>query len=187
MRIQSAVLVAALFSIAAVHAEEGMKTTPIRAVAVESTVSGEVTVVNADTRMLTIRKGDGVFEVLHAPPEVKRLADIKIGDKLTLTESTSALIELEQGRDAGSMGMTAKTNVQRDSGSAPGGSITDHMTLYGQILAVDQGAGTVTVKGANSTKTFEVADKSLLATLNVKKGDGVVVTIRNEISGQIQR
>jgi hypothetical protein len=187
MRIQSAVLAAALFSLAPVHAEEGMKVTPIKAIAVDSEVSGEVTVVNTDTRMLTIRKADGVFEVLHAPPEVKRLDEIKIGDKLTLTKSASALIALEQGRDAGSMGMMATTDVQRESGSTPSGSITDDITLYGQIVGVDQGAGTVTVKGANSTETYQVEDKSLLTTLNVKKGDGVVVTIRNEISGEISR
>jgi hypothetical protein len=187
MRMQTAVFAAALLSLTAVQAEETTTITPIKAIAVESEVSGEVTIVNTETRMLTIRKDDGVFEVLHAPPEVERLDEIKIGDKLTLTKSTAALIELEQGRDAGGMGTIAKTEVQRDTGSTPGGTITDSATLYGQIVGVDKGAGTVTITGANRTETYTVADKSLLTELNVKKGDGVIVTIRNEISGQIKR
>lgn len=187
MRMQTAAIAAAFFSLAAVHAKEITTVTPIAAVAVESEVSGEVTVVNTESRMLTIRKDDGVFEILHAPPEVKRLDEIKIGERLTLTQSTSTVVALEQGRDAGSMGAIAKTEVQRASGSVPAGTISDKVVLYGEILGVDTSAGTVTVMDTNGTGTYQVADKSLLTKLHVKKGDGVIVTTRNEISGQIKR
>lgn len=187
MRLQSALLPAALLSLSSVIAQATTAITPIEAIAVQSEVSGEVTVVNTETRMLTIRRPGGVFEVLHAPPEVERLKEVRIGDNLTLTKSTSALIELEQERDAGAMGTFARTDVQRDAGATPGGTITDKVTVYGQIVGVDKGAGTVTIRGANSTETYKVADKSRLTTLSVKPGDGVIVTIRNEISGQIKR
>ena len=178
---------AALFTLSPVLSEATTTITPIKAMIAESEVSGEVTVVNTETRMLTIRKADGVFEVLHAPPEVKRLGEVKIGDKLTVTKTTAALIELEQGRDAGAMGAIAETDVQRGTGSAPSGTITDDVTLFGQIVGVDADAGTVTVKGSNSTQTFQVEDKSLLTELNVKKGDGVIVRMRSEITGEISR
>ncbi len=113
---------AVLFALSPLLSEATTKITPIKAMTAESEVSGEVTVVNTETRMLTIRKPDGVFEVLHAPPEVKRLDEVKIGDKLTLTKTVSALIELEQGRDAGAMGAIAETDVQRATGSTPGGT-----------------------------------------------------------------
>jgi hypothetical protein len=61
------------------------------------------------------------------------------------------------------------------------------VTLFGQIVGVDADAGTVTVKGSNSTQTFQVEDKSLLTELNVKKGDGVIVRMRSEITGEISR
>jgi hypothetical protein len=176
-----------VFGLAPTFVAATTEITPLKAIAAESEVSGEVTVVNTESRMLTIRKPDGVFEVLHAPPEVERLADIKIGDKLTVTKAVMAVIELEQGRDAGAMGMMADTQVQRDAGSAPGGSITDTVTIFGQVVGVDRGAGTVTIKGPNSTETFEVEDKARLTELNVKQGDGVIVRMRNVISGQIKR
>ena len=190
MRSQSHILSAAaavLFALSPLLSGATTKITPIKAMTAASEVSGEVTVVNTETRMLTIRKPDGVFEVLHAPPEVKRLDEVKIGDKLTLTKTVSALIELEQGRDAGAMGAIAETDVQRATGSTPGGTITDEMTLFGQIVGVDSAAGTVTIKGSNSTETFQVEDKSLLTELNVKQGDGVIVRMRNQITGEIAR
>jgi hypothetical protein len=133
--------------------------------------------------MLTIRKADGTFEVIHAPSEVERLDRVRIGNRLRLTEITTAVIELQRGRDAGSMGVIGSTEVDRCPGNRPAGAITDSLTLYGQIVAVNQGAGTVTVRGANETRTFELEDKGLLGALKV--GDGVVVRIRNVISGQV--
>ena len=164
-------------------AETGLATQPIKAIAVTSQLEGEVTVVNPETRMLTIRKADGTFEVLHAPPEVERLDRIRIGNRVRLTEVTTAVIELQRGRDAGSMGVIGSTQVDRSPGARPAGSIRDSLTLYGQIVAVNPGAGTVTVRGANETRTFELEDKQFVSGLKV--GDGVVVRIRNVISGQV--
>jgi hypothetical protein len=179
--------VATLLMVASTAVLAGIEVTQIRAVAEESEVSGEVTVVNPETRLLTVRTADGRFEVVQAPPEVERLSDIKIGDQLKIDIISVAIIELQQGRDAGAMGMVAETDVERDAGSKPSGMIMDSMTLYGQITDVDLGAGEVTIRGAETTETYEVEDKSLLTKLDVKKGDGVVVRIRNLISGEVQR
>lgn len=82
------------------------------------------------------------------------------------------------------MGAIGSTEVDRSPGSRPAGSITDSLTLYGQIVAVNPGAGTVTVRGAKETRTFELEeDKQFVGGL--KLGDGVVVRIRNVISGQV--
>ena len=104
----------------------------------------KATVVNPKTRMLTVRTADGSFEVLHIPPEAERLSEIKIGDQLTVDVTSIVLIELEQGRDAGAMGLVAETAVERDSGPNPSGMIMDSVTLYGAIVDVDRDAGLVT-------------------------------------------
>ncbi len=85
-------------------AQVDLTTEPVVAEAMQSTIAGEVMVVNTDTRMMTLKTADGSFEVLHVPPEVKRLDRIKIGDMVSITETTTALIELQKGRDAGAMG-----------------------------------------------------------------------------------
>ncbi len=172
-----------LLSALPAHAEPQLTNEPIKAFGAQSQIDGVVTIVNTDTRMLTIRKDDGTFEVLHAPPEVTRLNRIKIGNRVSITETTTALIEVQRGRDAGSMGSVATTDVERAPGSRPAGTITDTITLLGQIVAVNRAAGTVDVRGPNNSRTFELENKSLLDSLKV--GDGVVVTIRNSISGDV--
>jgi Cu/Ag efflux protein CusF len=178
----AAVLSAAL--VAPVFAQVDLQTQPVAAEAMQTTIQGEVMVVNPDTRLMTLKTADGSYEVLHVPPEVKRLDKIKIGDMVTITETTTALIELQTGRDAGGMGAEGKTEVERAPGSdKPAGTITDTLTLYGKIVGVDKAAGTVTIKGAETTRVFPVEDKALLDELKV--GDGVVAKFRNVISGEV--
>jgi len=100
-----------------------------------------------------------------------------------LTETTTAVLELQRGRDAGAMGMEATSSVDRAAGSRPAGTMRNAIRLYGQIVGIDQSAGSVQVRGGQDTRTFELEDKSLLRQLRV--GDGVVVTIRDSITGEI--
>jgi len=164
-------------------AEVDLTTEPVVAEAAQTNISGEVMVVNTETRMMTIKKDDGTFEVLHVPPEVTRLDAIKIGDHVNITETSTALIELQQGRDAGAMGAEGGTEVERAPGSKPAGMITDTLTLYGKIVGIDKANNTVTIKGANSTRTFNVENRELLDKLAV--GDGVVATFRNTLVGEV--
>jgi Cu/Ag efflux protein CusF len=167
----------------AAFAQVDLQTQPVAAEAMESNIEGEVMVVNTDTRLMTLKTADGTYEVLHVPPEVKRLDEIKIGDMVSITETTTALIELQTGRDAGAMGAEGETAVTAQPGDKPAGTITDELTLYGKIVGVDKAAGTVTIKGAETTRVFPVEDMALLDELKV--GDGVVAKFRNVISGEV--
>ena len=80
-------------------------------------LQGEVMVVNTETRLMTLKDADGVFHVLHVPPQVSRIDEIKIGDKVTITEVSSALIGLTP-TDAGTpIAMDTSVEVDRDAGS----------------------------------------------------------------------
>jgi Cu/Ag efflux protein CusF len=178
-----AVVAVGLLFAAPTFAQVDLQTEPVAAEAMETTLEGEVMVVNPDTRLMTIKTADGSFEVLHVPPEVTRLDEIKIGDMVSITATTTALIELQTGRDAGAMGAMGGTETEREPGAKPAGSITDTLTLYGKIVGVDKAAGTVTIKGAETTRTFPVENKELLD--QVKVGDGVVARFRNVIKGEV--
>lgn len=179
-RIAYAALLAAMLS-APVLAET--KTTPIMAGASEMALAGKVMVVNRDTRMMTIKSADGKFHVLHIPAAVKRIDAIKIGDQVAISEVTSVLVELQRGRDAGAMGAEGSTTVDSKPGAKPAGTITEVLTLYGKVVSVDKKAGTVTVRGAEATRTFDVQDRAMLDEL--KPGDGVIAKFRNTISGVV--
>ncbi len=160
-------------------------TEPIKAFGAVSELEGRVSVVNPDTRMMTIRTPDGSFEVIHIPPEVRRIDAIKIGNQVRLTTAVMALIELRTGPDAAAVGQSGVvTEVEpTPGGSKPSGEITDRQVRFGKITAVDRAAGTVTIEGPNQTATYEVEDKALLG--RVKAGDGVRLTLISTIRGDI--
>jgi Cu/Ag efflux protein CusF len=156
---------------------------PVVAAMSDSYLAGEVMVVNTETRLMTLKDADGVFHVLHVPPEVTRLDEIKIGDKVTITEISSALIGLTPA-DAGTpIAMDTTTDVERDPGRKPSGTITETLTVSGKVVGIDQAAGTVTVQGPRKTQTLDVNDPSLLD--GVKVGDSVVAQFRNVIAGEV--
>ncbi|MGB5830724.1 MAG: copper-binding protein [Thiohalocapsa sp.] len=147
-------------------------------------LQGEVMVVNTETRLMTLKDADGVYHVLHVPPQVSRIDQIKIGDKVTITEVSSALIGLTP-TDAGTpIAMDTSIEVDRDAGSKPSGTMTETLTVTGEIIGVNKAAGTVTVKGPNATRTFDVDDPALLE--GVKVGDGVIAKFRNVIVGEVK-
>jgi Cu/Ag efflux protein CusF len=151
---------------------------------VSSQLSGKVMVVNTETRLMTLKDAEGTFHVLHVPPEVTRLDKIKIGDQVTISELSSVLIELVPQSEAGPAAAVVTTEIDRDAGKKPGGTITETLTLSGKIVGLNKKAGEVTIKGPNATRTFNVEDTAMLD--GVKVGDGVVARFRNEIIGEVR-
>jgi Cu/Ag efflux protein CusF len=184
-RALSLALSAALFAGAAVPGVVfSQQAEPVIAEMGGSQLQGEVMVVNTETRLMTLKDADGVYHVLHVPPEVSRIDQIKIGDKVTITEISSALIALTPA-DAGTpIAMDTSVEVDREAGSKPSGTMTETLTVTGEIVGVDKAASTVTVKGPNQTRTFDVEDPTLLD--DVKVGDGVVAKFRNVIIGEVK-
>jgi hypothetical protein len=122
--------------------------------------------------------------VLHVPPEVKRLDEIKIGDMVSITETTTALIELQTGRDAGSMGAEGDTEVEPRRALRQARRLHHrHPDPVRQDRRHRQGRRHRDIKGAETTRTFPVEDKALLDELKV--GDGVVAKFKNVISGEV--
>ncbi len=158
--------------------------TPVAGSATLTELSGEVVVVNPETRLMTIKTADGTFEVLRVPPEVQRLKSIKIGDKVTISETEAVLVEIEKGRDAGSMGAVPESSVEREAGAKPAGTMVDKLTLYGKVLEVDKAKSQVTVQGPNRTVTLKVEDPALLKDLG--PGDGVIARYVRVITGKVE-
>ncbi len=158
-------------------------TTPIAAGATVTEITGTIEVVNKETRKMTIRTPDGRFEVIDIPEQVKRIDGIKVGDKLSATETEAVLVDLETGRDAGSMGAIGDTTVKPEPGTKPAGTITEKLKLYGKVESVDRANSHVTIRGPDKTVTLTVKDKALLDKL--KPGDGVIASYVRIITGKV--
>lgn len=157
--------------------------TPVAGSATITEISGEVVAINTETRLMTVKTADGTFEVMHVPPEVKRIDQIKIGNKVEITETEAVLVDIEKGTDAGAMGAVSESAGEARPGDKPAGTLVDKLTLYGKVEAVDKGASTVTVRGPNQTITLKVEDSALLDELS--PGDGVIATYVRTITGQV--
>lgn len=147
-------------------------------------LTGKVMVVNPETRLMTLKDAEGAYHVLHVPQEVTRLDEIKIGDEVTITELSTALIELVSADEAGPVASERNTDVDRQSGKKPSGSITDTLTVYGKVVAMDKANGTLTIEGPNQTRMLDVDDPSLLDGVSV--GDGVIASFQNVIIGEVK-
>ena len=161
------------------------ETTPIGGAAVSSELTGTVTVVNQERRMLTIETPDGRFEVLHVPDEVQRLDEIKIGNKLTITATDLILVDLHKGADAGTMGVETQSSVVRKQGGKPAGMIVDSVTVTGVVQSVDQAKSSVTIMAPGETMTLKVKDPTVLDA--VAPGDSVSASYMRAISGEVKR
>lgn len=147
-------------------------------------LTGKVMVVNPETRLMTLKDADGEYHVLRVPPEVTRIDQIKIGDEVTITELSTALIELVAADEAGPIASQRSTDVDRQPGKKPSGSITDTLTVYGKVVGIDSVKGTVSIEGPHQTRSLDVDDPSLLEGVSV--GDGVVARFQNVIIGDVR-
>ncbi len=157
---------------------------PAAAGMIGAQLTGKVMVVNPETRLMTLKDAEGAYHVLHVPPEVTRLDQIKIGDEVTITEFSTALIELVPADETGPVASERSTDVDHQPTKKPSGSITETLTVYGKVVAIDNDSGTVTIEGPNQTRTLEVDDPNLLE--GVAVGDGVIARFQNVIIGEVQ-
>lgn len=166
----------------AAEAEAGAETIPVAAGGATGEITGTVMVVNTETRKLTIKKPDGHFQVIHVPPEVQRLDDIKINDKLTIRFLEAIAVDLEKS-GTGTPGVVSSTEVDRGSGKKPSGSIVETVTLLGTVESVDKANSRVSVRGPENLVTVTVEDPALLR--EVRVGDNVRLTYTNAVAAEV--
>ena len=160
------------------------QTEPLGLAASTGEVTGTVVVVSTEKRMLTIRKADESFQVIHVPPEVTRLDEIKIGDALTIAYIEAVAVGLEEGPAAGGEGMISKKAVDRKPGAKPAGSISEQVEIFGTVEAVDAASSTVTVRGPQHTVALTVQDPALLQDIAV--GDRVKATYIKAVAARVE-
>lgn len=159
---------------------------PVASGAMTKEVTGTVVVVNPQTRMLTIRQPDGVFQVINVPSEVQRLDEIRIEDTLTIAYVEAVAIDLQKGNAAAAApGAVATREVDREGGRLPAGSIQETVTLVGIVEAVDKAASRVTIRGPENTVAVNVRNPALLADVGI--GDSVTVTYISAVAASVER
>jgi hypothetical protein len=131
-----------------------------------------ITAIDSATRIVTLKDASGRIEDFECGPEVRRFAELKVGDTVTFSYHAAVVVEVSKGGTASEQGAVGAV---RGQGTKPSGAITHQQHASVTVEAIDAAASMITVKMADGhSMTAKVEDPKKLAA--VKVGDKIGVT-----------
>ncbi len=123
-------------------------TAPGKANLVEA-VSAQATVTAIDmaSRKVSLKNAAGEAFDIVAGEQVTNLANLKVGDVVALRYLQMLDLELLKGTAGVRKRIVEVAAGKAEAGEKPGAGIGKKVTLYGDVIAVDKGQQTITVKG----------------------------------------
>lgn len=149
--------------------------------------STEATVVSVDAaKRHIVLKGDNGHEIqMEVPDTVKRLDEIKPGDKLKVDYYQSVGLSLNKGEGAQA---GSRTLTERKTGKLPSGAVAHEETGTVEITKIDKDKNQVTVKRPNGdTDVIDVQPDQQAQLANLKEGDKIQATYTEAALISIQR
>jgi len=172
-RILSYVLAATLwFGAGAAVADKHGSAMPAGGAGELEVITATVTAVDLDAREVTVKGPEGREVVIVAGPDVRNLAQVKVGDKLVFEYFQSLALALTpvEGQPAARMETTEVARAPK--GDKPGGVIKRTVEAQGVVQAIDAKNRMVTLRGAKHTLHLKVAEDVDLG--KIKVGQNVV-------------
>lgn len=147
-------------------------TAPGKANLVEA-VSAQATVTAIDmaSRKVSLKNAAGEAFDIVAGEQVTNLANLKVGDVVALRYLQMLDLELLKGTAGVRKRIVEVAAGKAEAGEKPGAGIGKKVTLYGDVIAVDKGQQTITVKGVDHTLVLKVHNPVQFAL--IAKGDQI--------------
>ena len=147
-------------------------TAPGKANLVEA-VSAQATVTAIDmaSRKVSLKNAAGEAFDIVAGEQVTNLANLKVGDTVALRYMQMLDLELLKGTAGVRKRIVEVAAGKAEAGEKPGAGIGKKVTLYGDVIAVDKGQQTITVKGVDHTLVLKVHNPAQFAL--IAKGDQI--------------
>jgi hypothetical protein len=164
-----------------VSAEKGKGIQAAQLAELEATIQA----INLETREVVLRTADGKEATVVAGPEVKRLADLKVGDKVSIQYYESLTLKLDKVTGASPSSATASTEQRAEPTELPGGIKTTTTLITAKITAVDTAASTVTLIGPKGRSLTLDVDPEILT--RVKVGDLVSAEYTEALAVSVAR
>jgi hypothetical protein len=138
------------------------------------TASATITALDQANRLVTIRNEKGEESTLYAGPDIKRFAELKVGQKVQLRYYRSVVYTLAPANSK-TAPLTMGEAVTPGKGAKPGGTVAVQMKATVEVVSVDPSVPSITVRTAKGqTITRLVQDAKNLA--NIKAGDHIDIT-----------
>ncbi len=147
------------------------------------TVHATITAIDSSARLITLKGEDGNSDTVYAGPDIKRFAELKVGQKVTFSYYESMVFAIEKAD--GSTRPTDTKKVERSTGATPGGLVSQHVTTTVTVNEVNAKVPSITVTTEDGRRvSFKVDDARNLD--GVKAGDKVRVTYTQALAISVQ-
>lgn len=157
-----------------------------KAVSDAEVVTETVTIeaIDYDKRLVTLKDSEGFVEVVVAGPEIKRFAELKVGDQVTFRYYESALVAVRAKGQAAPTA-TGEPTLTRGTGPRPAGTLAQQVTASVVVTAIDAKVPSISVRAGNGAKmSFKVEDKKNIE--GVKVGDTIDVTYTQALAVSVE-
>jgi len=137
--------------------------------------TAKVKAIDLKTRHVTLQRPDGSLIKFVAGDEVRNLAQVKVGDEVTVTYYESLAYEVRKAGAAAPGVAVTEGAARAKPGEKPGAIAGRVSTITATIEAIDKAAQTVTLRSPDGeTTTFKARDPQKLDRVSV--GDLVDIT-----------
>jgi hypothetical protein len=148
-------------------------------------LNGTITAIDYTTRDVTLKTDKGEEISFLAGDEVKRLNDIKVGDRVEIQYYESLALSLSRVEGGTAALSDASSELRAAPTELPGGIKAKQTTITAKITAVDAKAGTVTLVGPKGRSVTLDVEADVLAKL--KAGDLVSAVYTEAVAASVSR
>ena len=137
----------------------------------EHQIVATVEEVDAAKGHVTLKGPKGNLVPLTVGPEVRNLAQVKVGDKVRVRYAEALSLTLKKDGKELPSAKAASETMRAPAGATPAGAVGEQVTVIADVVAVDAKTHQVTLKGPNRTVDLYVEDPAQLKLIKV--GDQV--------------
>ena len=160
-------------------------TAPGKAHAARSrTVVATVTEVDAAKGTVTLKAPNGHELPLKVGPEVRNLAQVAVGDKVTVKYLESLSLTLKKDGKELPGGTDTSVAGRAPAGEKPAGMVADQVEVTADVVGVDTKQKIVTLKGPQQTVEMRVQDPEQLKLIKV--GDQIQAVYTQALALSVQ-
>lgn len=141
--------------------------------AAEVQITGEVTAIDVDKRMISIKGPRGRTGVFAVDPAVRNLGQVKVGDRVVVDYKAAVALALRKGGDGIREKVEAEAASAAPAGALPGAAAMQRTTIVANVEKIDTKKKLATLRGPQGRFVdVKIEDPNVLKT--IKAGDQVV-------------
>jgi hypothetical protein len=153
-----------------------------------ATVRAKVTAIDLKKRLVTLKGPEGAPLTVEVGEEVRNLPQVKVGDEVVVRFYEALALEIKKAGKA-KVGLTETVKTDRAKpGQRPAGVVATQVKANLEVLVVNRGDDSVTLKGpAGHVRWVKVKDPDLKPYLKtLKVGDIVAITYTEALAVSVE-